>query len=78
MLVTAPQNGYKTTEEYVQSDRIPTSEEPSTKLLRGWSSRRPLLRLRPPLQMETVVLVAQAAPLRLRSHSSSMPRAPQE
>lgn len=35
MLVTAPQNGYKTTEECVQSDRIPTSEEPSTKLPRG-------------------------------------------
>lgn len=47
-------------------------------LPRGWSSRRPLLRLRPPLQMETVVPVAQAAPFRLRSHSSSMPRAPQE
>lgn len=50
----------------------------ATHLPRGWSSRRPLLRLRPPLQMETVVPVARAAPLRLRPHSSSMPRAPQE
>lgn len=47
-------------------------------LPQGWSSCRRLLRVRPPLQMETVVPDAWDALLRLRPHSSSMPRAPQE
>lgn len=47
-------------------------------LPRGWSSCRRLLRFRSPLQMETVVPDAWDALLRLRPHSSSMPRAPRE
>lgn len=79
MLITAPQDGYKT----MESTFCPIAFQHLTEHQTAGGVILPaaagLSGSGRPLQIETVVLAAaRAAQLRLRPHTSSMPRAPQE